>query len=138
MCLMLGWSSMWGQSRDRRDTHCIAVAELLDQGLDGGQLGDPGSLHSFWCPVYGKGAEKELCETQAAFSLSCQPREHFQAASKQPGATWQSSGEQRQWWGQGWAGVGWTQVGKAAPPALPAQELPAATGAPLPSLEHPP
>ena len=34
---------------------------------------------------------------QAAFSLSCQPGEHLQAAPKQPGTARQSSGEQRQW-----------------------------------------
>ena len=97
MRLMLGWSSIWGQNADRRDTHGMAAAQLLQQELDGGQLGHPGSLHSFWWPVQGQGAEKELCETQAAFSLSCQPGEHLQAAPKQPGTARQSSGEQRQW-----------------------------------------
>ena len=59
MQLMLGCSSMWGQGRDRRDTHGIAAAQLLQQELDGGQLGHPGSLHSFWWAVRGEGAEKE-------------------------------------------------------------------------------
>ena len=59
MQLMLSWSSTWGQSGDRRDTHSIAGAQLLQQELDGGQLGDLGSLRSFWWPVRGEGAEKE-------------------------------------------------------------------------------
>lgn len=46
--------------------------------------------------AWGRGREKELCETQAAFSLSCQPREHLQAAPKQPDTTWESSREQQQ------------------------------------------
>ena len=66
MRLMLGWSSIWGQSGDRRDTHGMAAAQLLQQELDGGQLGHPGSLHSFWWSVQGQGAEQELCETQAS------------------------------------------------------------------------
>ena len=66
MRLMLGWSSIWGQSGDRRDTHGMAAAQLLQQELDGGQLGHLGSLHSFWWPVQGQEAEQELCETQAS------------------------------------------------------------------------
>lgn len=59
---LLGWNSVWGQSRGRGDTHTIAAAQLLQQVLDGGQLGNPGSLHWFWWPVHGEEAEEELGE----------------------------------------------------------------------------
>lgn len=93
---MLGWGSPWGQSRDRRDTHSIVATQLLEHHLDGGQLGDPGSLHSFWWPVHGEGAEKELSETQASSSLCCQPGDHFHTAQNSR-CCQAVEGEQQQW-----------------------------------------
>ena len=79
MHLMLGWSSLGaGQSGGRRDTHGIAAAQLLQQELDGGQLGQPGSFHSFWWPVPGEGAEKEPCERDPSY-LSPAPEGDFRA-----------------------------------------------------------
>lgn len=64
------------QGRGRRDTHRPAAgSQLLQQERVGVQLGQLGSLRSFWCAVHGEGAEEKLCETSAAFCLFCQPRE---------------------------------------------------------------
>lgn len=87
MQLMLGCGSLWAQSAHRRDTHSTLAAQLLQQQLEGGQLGDPGSLCSFCWPVPGEGAEKELRETQAASCFSSQPWELFQAALKLAGTS---------------------------------------------------
>lgn len=61
MQVLLGWSRLWGQSGNGRDTHRIAASQLLQQELEGGQQGDAGSLHSFWWPVRGERAERKSC-----------------------------------------------------------------------------
>jgi len=119
MHLMLVWRGIRWQSGRRRDTHSMAVAQLLHKELDGGQVRDASSLHSFWWPVHGEGAEQELCENQATFSVSCQPGEHFQVTMEHPATAPQSSREQRQWQGWGWAVDACPQLGEASVPALP-------------------
>ncbi len=67
-CSAPGGPVLRGQSRDKRDTHGMAAAQLLLQEFDGGQSRHPGSLRSFWLPVHGKGQRKN--EPQATSSLS--------------------------------------------------------------------
>lgn len=110
---MLGWSRLWGQSGDRRDTHSIAATQLLHQVLDGGHLGDTGSLHSFWWPVHGEGAEKELCETPAAFSQGALPR--CPEAGGHRRSREESSGRGEDGAGQVLAGHSWASAPGASP-----------------------
>ena len=70
-------------------------------------------------PSGGEGAEQELCENQATFSLSCQPGEHFQVTPEHPATAPPPSREQWQWRGWGWAVDAWPQLGEASVPALP-------------------
>ena len=70
MALLLGCrSSARGQGPEQRDTHGVAAAQLLLQELDGCQMGDAGSLASFWCPVHREGRGRELGEPQAVSCL---------------------------------------------------------------------
>ena len=66
MPLLLSWrASARGQWPDSRDTHGMALAQLLLREFDGRDAGHSGSRGSFGRPVHRQGTGRELAEPQA-------------------------------------------------------------------------
>lgn len=109
----LGCSSLCGQSGDGGTLTALwQLSSSIRSLMEGISRGQPGSLHSFWWPVHGEGAENELGEARGASALSCQ----FWSASQLPSSSWalpgsgaESSGGGEGRAGQALAGHSWTK-----------------------------